>query len=74
MDYKAAIFDLDGTLVDSLMLLDVLWEKIGERFLDDKGFIPDSKDDKAIRTMPLTGIVNLIHLNYSIGESADELL
>lgn len=34
---KGAIFDLDGTLVDSLMIWDIVWEKLGRRFL--------SKDD-----------------------------
>ena len=38
MNIKAAIFDMDGTLVDSLMLLDILWIKLGEKFLGDKVF------------------------------------
>jgi len=33
MDYKAAIFDLDGTLVDS----NSVWEKIDRIFLDKRG-------------------------------------
>lgn len=37
---KAAIFDMDGTLVDSLMCWDILWSFIGEKFLNDASFRP----------------------------------
>lgn len=47
---KGAIFDMDGTLVDSLMLWDLLWEKFGMTFLNKKGFRPLEKDDKIVRT------------------------
>ncbi len=29
---KGTIFDMDGTLIDSFMIWDVLWEKFGERY------------------------------------------
>ena len=34
---KDAIFDMDGTLIDSLMLWDIMWETFGEKFLNKKG-------------------------------------
>lgn len=74
MNFKAAIFDMDGTLVDSLMLLDIMWIKLGEKFLGDRNFHPTPEDDKAIRTMPLTNIAHLLHLNYGMGESVEEVL
>ena len=46
MDKQYAIFDMDGTLVDSLMLWDVLWSTFGERYLNDKTFVPSLEDDK----------------------------
>lgn len=36
MKFKGAIFDLDGTLIDSM----AVWENIGEEFLKSKGKIP----------------------------------
>ncbi|MBO5231230.1 MAG: HAD family phosphatase [Clostridia bacterium] len=74
MNIKAAIFDMDGTLVDSLMLWDVLWSTFGERYLNDKNFTPSIEDDKKVRTLTLKDAMTLIHNNYNLGESGEELL
>ena len=74
MNIKAAIFDMDGTLVDSLMVWDVLWSSFGERYLNDKTFSPSIEDDKKVRTLTLIDAMELIHNNYNIAESAEELL
>ena len=74
MNIKAAIFDMDGTLVDSLMLWDVLWSTFGERFLNNKSFTPSVEDDKKVRTLTLKDAMKLIHDNYDLGGSGEELL
>ena len=74
MNIKAAIFDMDGTLVDSLFLWDVLWSDFGEKYLNDKNFTPSVEDDKKVRTLPLKDAMLLIHNNYKLGESGEELL
>lgn len=74
MKIKAAIFDMDGTLVDSLMLWDVLWSTFGEKYFNNKDFRPSAKDDKAVRTLTLKDAMELIHKNYNMGESGQELL
>ena len=71
---KAAIFDMDGTLVDSLMLWDVLWSTFGDNYLNDKSFSPSVEDDKKVRTLTLKDAMLLIHNNYKLGESGEELL
>lgn len=74
MNIKAAIFDMDGTLVDSLMLWDVLWSAFGEKYLNDKSFRPSADDDKKVRTLTLSDAMDLIHENYNLGKSGKELL
>lgn len=74
MKCKAAIFDLDGTLVDSLMLWDILWERLGEKYRDDPLFRPTDEDEKAVRTLPLKDAMELIHLHYKLGKSGSALL
>lgn len=70
---KTAIFDMDGTLVDSLMLWDILWTTFGEKYLSNKGFLPREEDDKKVRTLTLKEAMVLIHEHYNLGESAEEL-
>lgn len=74
MKIKAAIFDMDGTLVDSLMLWDVLWSSFGEQYRNDPAFSPSPEDDKTVRTLTLKDAMALIHRNYGIGESGEALL
>lgn len=73
MDIKGAIFDMDGTLVDSLMLWDVIWKAYGDKFLNGERFLPDKKLDKAIRTLPLKNGMELLFDRYGFGGSAEEL-
>ena len=74
MNMKGAIFDMDGTLIDSLMTWDVLWREFGTLFCDGKVFAPTEDDDKAVRTMTLEQSMNYLHSVYAIGESGEELL
>ena len=71
---KGAIFDMDGTLIDSLMLWDILWEKFGNYFCKDGIFAPSEADDKAVRTMTLESAMDYIHMRYNIGSTGSELL
>ncbi|MBQ3057496.1 MAG: HAD family phosphatase [Clostridia bacterium] len=74
MNIKAAIFDMDGTLVDSLMLWNVLWARFGEKYLNNKAFTPSIEDDKKVRTLTLKDAMILIHNNYKLGVDGKELL
>lgn len=70
---KGAIFDMDGTLVDSLMIWEVLWDRFGNRFLNGGKFRPSEESDKAVRTMTLKDAMNYLYDIYRIGNSGEEL-
>ncbi len=73
MNITGAIFDMDGTLVNSLGFWDYIWERLGEIFLDDKSFRPDPVTEKGVRTAPLYEAMGLVHENCGIGKSTDEV-
>ena len=71
--FKGAIFDMDGTLVDSLMIWDVLWEQFGQRFLGITGFHPSEEADKAVRTMRFEVATEYIHKTYGMGRDGRDV-
>ena len=73
MKIKGAIFDCDGTLVDSLHFWDIFYDKISERFFEGKPFSVESADDKAMRTQPISFLSSLLHDKYGVGKSAPEI-
>lgn len=74
MNIKAAIYDMDGTLVDSLMLWDRLWDHFSTLYLQGAGFRPAPEDDKFVRTVPLKEAMQRIHDRYGFGSGGAELL
>ena len=73
LDIKAAIFDMDGTLVDSLMLWDILSEAMAQAYPDKVGTVITEEDNKAIRVIPLRDGMQLLHDHYGIASSGEEL-
>lgn len=71
MHIEGAIFDCDGTLVDSLGFWQKFYSDISHTFFGDKPFIPRPEDDKAMRTQPLNFTASILHNNYGIGEGVE---
>ena len=74
MKIKGAIFDMDGTLVDSLFFWDDYWSELGIRYFGDKTFYPHADVEKLLRTMTLEQMVRRIKDIYSMEASVEDIL
>jgi HAD superfamily hydrolase (TIGR01509 family) len=66
MKIKGAIFDMDGTLVDSLFFWPHFWRRLGETYMNKENFTPDEEVDKNIRTMIYVDAMKYIKEYYHI--------
>jgi HAD superfamily hydrolase (TIGR01509 family) len=73
LNIKGAIFDLDGTLLDSMWL----WDTVGSNYLKKLGIDPPSGWDDRFKTMSMdqgaTYIKNYCNLNKSVPEIMQEI-
>ena len=72
MKIKGAIFDMDGTIVDSLMFWDYLWERIGREYMNDSAFRPCDEVNKNVRTMIYSDAMEYFRNYYKLPVSCDE--
>ena len=73
INIKGAIFDMDGTLADSMIIWEIMWQEIGRVYMNDEHFAPDPVFDKSLRTMTLRDAMFAIHDFYGFGESGEAL-
>lgn len=66
---KAAIFDLDGTLIDSMRM----WRSLGRNFLERRGFSITKKVAEEMTTMSLKMNSHYLKEKYNLKESTDEI-
>ncbi|MBE6537185.1 MAG: HAD family phosphatase [Ruminococcaceae bacterium] len=72
---KYAIFDMDGTLIDSLGYWGYFWQKFGEKYFGTRDFKVDEDIDKQIRTITLKDASELLYERYKPdNSSADDIL
>ena len=73
MKIKGAIFDMDGTLINSLIVWKDLWAAMAEKYLGGEEGFPGLEIDKKLRTMTLLDGMKMLHEVRGIGESGEEL-
>ena len=73
MKIKGAIFDMDGTLINSLIVWKDIWEAIADKYLDGEEGFPGEEIDRKLRTMTLLEGMEMIHKVRGIGNDGLEL-
>ncbi|MBQ8893917.1 MAG: HAD family phosphatase [Clostridia bacterium] len=74
MNIQAAIFDLDGTLINSIIFWDLFWKELGEKYLHQQNFTPDRETELKMRTMLFTDCIACLKEQYSIEAPHREML
>ena len=67
--FRHAVFDLDGTLLDSLPL----WEHLGEDYLRSKGIEPPQNLFFEILTRTIPETAEMFHSRWGIGRDAENV-
>lgn len=69
-EWKGAIFDMDGTLTDSMYI----WDTAGETYLRSRGKTPVPDLREQLRPLSLIQAAELFRQDYGITDSVDEIL
>lgn len=72
MNIKGAIFDMDGTLVESLGIWNYFYEQIGNKYLG-KPIEVSTAFDKSVRTVTLCEAAEMMQKEFGIKESSEEI-
>lgn len=67
---QAAVFDADGTLLDSMPL----WDSVGSDYLRGKGIMPKSDMEERVRTMSMMQIAAYCQQEYGIKDSSQQII
>lgn len=70
MRIRGAIFDMDGTLLDSMPL----WDTLGERCLRARGVTPRPDINEVVRAMSLRQAACYCREEYHLRESVEEIM
>lgn len=74
MKIKAAIFDMDGTIVNSLMFWENLWKRLGKEYMGDESFVPCDEVNTKVRTMIYTDAMAYFKEYYKLPCDTDEFV
>ena len=70
MKIKGAIFDLDGTLLDSM----VFWDNVGERFLAKYGAVPKSDFREKFYVLSTEETIRMFIDEYGVTETPESIM
>lgn len=74
MQIKSAIFDMDGTLVDSLYYWKPFWKDLGATFLHRENYAAPTEVDLKVRTMIFSDAMTFVRDALGITAPAEEIV
>ena len=74
MKISGAIFDMDGTLINSLHFWEEYFYEIGMKYASNPSFLPDGDTLKRMRTLTIGDGQRLLYERYGFGADASELV
>lgn len=69
MRLRGAVFDMDGTLLDSMSV----WDTVGERYLRSVGYEPREDLNEALKTMSLRQAAHYLRAEYGVTLGVSEI-
>lgn len=69
IEFKGAIFDLDGTLFDSM----TMWENVASDYLKSRGILPNEHVNEAVRAMSIQQVCEHFCNEYGLNLSQEEI-
>ena len=70
MKMKYAIFDMDGTLIDSMWI----WDRAASNFLKAHGITPPEDVDSTFKTFTILGACHYLKANFGVEGSDEEIV
>lgn len=70
MKIRGAIFDMDGTLVDSMFM----WDELGKIYVENKGKVPEDGLTKMLSRMSMRQAADYLKKNYGLQETPEEII
>ncbi|MEY8404439.1 HAD family phosphatase [Oscillospiraceae bacterium 44-34] len=70
MRIRGAVFDVDGTLLDSMFI----WDTIGETYLRSIGYEPREKLNEVFKNMSLFQAARYYRTEYGVTQSIDQIM
>ena len=74
MNIKGAIFDVDGTLINSLIFWDDFYKRLKRDYFEGREFYIDPNHDRRFRTQPEAKVAEMLHEIYGLGKDSAEML
>ena len=70
MNIKGAIFDMDGTLTDSMHV----WRNLGNLYLESKGIVPEPELQEKVMTLTMLEAAEYMKQRYGLQGEPEQII